>query len=130
MPPEPAQPFANYQYEIYLAGLADQKPKYPLTYAEMEAAARERLSAEAYGYVAGAAGAETTARFNREAFDRWRIVPRMLRDTSRRDLAPRFSARRCRRPSCLRRSECRRSSIRTASWPLPALLRLPACRSC
>ena len=87
MPPEPAQPFANYQYEIYLAGLADQKPKYPLTYAEMEAAARERLSAEAYGYVAGSAGAETTARFNREAFDRWRIVPRMLRDTSRRDLA-------------------------------------------
>jgi isopentenyl diphosphate isomerase/L-lactate dehydrogenase-like FMN-dependent dehydrogenase len=78
------QPFANYQYDIYLGGLADQKPKYPLTYPEMEAAARELLSAEAYGYVAGAAGAESTARFNREAFDRWRIVPRMLRDTSRR----------------------------------------------
>ena len=78
------QPFANYQYDIYLGGLGDQKPKYPLTYPEMEAAARELLSAEAYGYVAGAAGAESTARFNREAFDRWRIVPRMLRDTSRR----------------------------------------------
>jgi lactate 2-monooxygenase len=80
------QPFANYQYEIYVGGLADQRPKYPLTYRELEAAAREKLSPEAYGYVAGAAGAETTERYNREAFHRWRIVPRMLRDTSARDL--------------------------------------------
>src|SRR6267154_964967 len=82
----PEQPFANYQYEIYLAGLAGRRPRYPLTYAELEAAAHERLSPEAYGYVAGAAGSETTVRNNRDAFDRWRIVPRMLRDTSRRDL--------------------------------------------
>jgi lactate 2-monooxygenase len=79
------QPFANYQYEIYVGGLAGQKPTYPLTYAQMETAARGALTSEAYGYVAGAAGAETTAWNNREAFDRWRIVPRMLRDTSRRD---------------------------------------------
>jgi isopentenyl diphosphate isomerase/L-lactate dehydrogenase-like FMN-dependent dehydrogenase len=81
------QPFANYQYEIYAAGLGGQKPTYPLTYAGMEAAARGALSPEAYGYVAGAAGAETTAWNNRDAFDRWRIVPRMLRDTSKRDLS-------------------------------------------
>jgi isopentenyl diphosphate isomerase/L-lactate dehydrogenase-like FMN-dependent dehydrogenase len=80
------QPFANYQYEIYVGGLAEQRPKYPLTYRELEAGAREKLSPEAYGYVAGAAGAETTERYNREAFHRWRIVPRMLRDTSARDL--------------------------------------------
>ncbi|MFL5896288.1 MAG: lactate 2-monooxygenase [Thermoleophilaceae bacterium] len=83
---EEQQPFANYQYEIYVAGLSDQKPSYPLTYEAMEAAAKEKLAPEAYGYVAGAAGTETTARNNRTAFDRWRIVPRMLRDTSRRDL--------------------------------------------
>jgi isopentenyl diphosphate isomerase/L-lactate dehydrogenase-like FMN-dependent dehydrogenase len=81
------QPFANYQYEIYLAGLSGEKPEFPLTYDQMEAAARERLSPEAYGYVAGASGSESTARNNREAFDRWRIVPRMLRDTSKRDLS-------------------------------------------
>jgi isopentenyl diphosphate isomerase/L-lactate dehydrogenase-like FMN-dependent dehydrogenase len=85
-PTEQQQPFANYQYEIYLGGLGGQKPAYPLTYAELEAAAKEKLPPESYGYVAGAAGMETTARNNREAFDRWRIVPRMLRDTSRRDL--------------------------------------------
>jgi lactate 2-monooxygenase len=84
---EQQQPFASYQYEIYLAGLGGRKPAYPLTYDALEAAAREKLSPEAYGYVAGAAGSEGTARNNREAFDRWRIVPRMLRDTSRRDLA-------------------------------------------
>jgi lactate 2-monooxygenase len=83
---EQQQPFANYQYEIYLGGLGGQKPVYPLSYAELEAAAKEKLPPESYGYVAGAAGAETTMRNNREAFDRWRIVPRVLRDTSKRDL--------------------------------------------
>jgi lactate 2-monooxygenase len=37
--------------------------------------------------VAGAAGAEDTMRANEEAFRRWRIVPRMLRDVSGRDLS-------------------------------------------
>ncbi len=83
---EQQQPFANYQYEIYLGGLGGQKPKYPLSYAELEAQAEEKLPPESYGYVAGAAGSEGTARNNREAFERWRIVPRMLRDTSKRDL--------------------------------------------
>ena len=40
----------------------------------------------AYDYVAGGAGAEETVRANREAFRRWRIVPRFLRDVGRRDL--------------------------------------------
>lgn len=83
---EQQQPFANFQYEIYLAGLGDERPAYPLTYEGLEAAAREKLPPESYGYVAGAAGSETTVRNNREAFERWRIVPRMLRDTSTRDL--------------------------------------------
>jgi isopentenyl diphosphate isomerase/L-lactate dehydrogenase-like FMN-dependent dehydrogenase len=84
---EEQQPFANYQYEIYLGGLGGQKPAYPLTYEEMEEAAREKLPPESYGYVAGAAGAESTVRNNREAFERWRIVPRMLRGASERDLS-------------------------------------------
>jgi lactate 2-monooxygenase len=37
--------------------------------------------------VAGSAGSGATARANRRAFDRWRIVPRMLRDVAERDLA-------------------------------------------
>jgi lactate 2-monooxygenase len=37
--------------------------------------------------VAGGAGTEETMRENRAAFERWRIVPRMLRDVSVRDAA-------------------------------------------
>ena len=37
--------------------------------------ARERLPEGAYGYIAGSAGTEGTARANRAAFERWRIVP-------------------------------------------------------
>jgi isopentenyl diphosphate isomerase/L-lactate dehydrogenase-like FMN-dependent dehydrogenase len=37
--------------------------------------------------VAGGAGGEDTVRANREAFYRWRIVPRMFRDVSQRDLS-------------------------------------------
>src|SRR4051794_19305713 len=80
------QPFANYQYEIYLAGMADQQPELPyFAPADWEARFRETATAQAYGYVAGAAGAEDTLRENLEAFRRWRIVPRMLRDISARD---------------------------------------------
>ncbi|HTA33235.1 MAG TPA: lactate 2-monooxygenase [Solirubrobacteraceae bacterium] len=89
--PEPAQeqqqPFANFQYEIYFRGLAGETPALPTAVAELEARAREQLSPEAFGYVAGGAGAELTMRANLEAFERWRIVPRMLRDVSERDLA-------------------------------------------
>jgi lactate 2-monooxygenase len=84
---EQQQPFANFQYEIYFRGLAAETPALPTAVAELEARAREQLSAEAFGYVAGGAGAELTMRANLEAFERWRIVPRMLRDVSERDLA-------------------------------------------
>ncbi len=38
-------------------------------------------------YVFGAAGSEDTMHANQRAFRRWRIVPRMLRDVSQRDLS-------------------------------------------
>ena len=79
--------FAGYQNEIYLGGMGGTRPKLPISYDELEAAARDRLSPEAYGYVAGGAGSEDTMRANAEAFRRWRIVPRMLRDVSARDLS-------------------------------------------
>ena len=81
-----AQPFANFQYEIYGRGLAGEVPALPVTATDLEERARERLTAEAFGYVAGGAGAELTVASNRAAFERHRIVPRMLRDVSMRDL--------------------------------------------
>jgi lactate 2-monooxygenase len=53
----------------------------------LEECAREAMSPEAFAYVAGGAGTGATMRANRAAFDRWRIVPRMLRDVSRRDMS-------------------------------------------
>jgi lactate 2-monooxygenase len=84
---EPGVPFGDYQYEVYLRGLAGERPDLPFSAAELEDLAREKLDPGAFGYVAGAAGSEDTARANLEAFRRWRIVPRMLRDVSRRDLS-------------------------------------------
>jgi len=40
-----------------------------------------------FWYVAGAAGSGATKQANLEAFDRWRLVPRMLRDATNRSLA-------------------------------------------
>ncbi|HEX3510537.1 MAG TPA: alpha-hydroxy-acid oxidizing protein [Solirubrobacteraceae bacterium] len=86
--PEPAaELYGNHQYEIYLQGLAGEKPELALRYEELEAAAREAITPEAYGYVAGGAGEELTMRANREAFEHVQIVPRMLRDVAARDLS-------------------------------------------
>src|SRR5205807_9106372 len=85
--PDPETPFGNYQFEIYLEGLSGRLPELPFTYDELERRAREVLEPGAFGYVAGGAGSEDTVHANREAFRRWRIVPRMLRDVGRRQLA-------------------------------------------
>jgi lactate 2-monooxygenase len=79
-------PFGNYQYEIYLQGLAGQLPDLPIAWDALERAAAEKLDDGARGYVFGGAGSEDTQRENLEALRRWRIVPRMLRDVAVRDL--------------------------------------------
>jgi isopentenyl diphosphate isomerase/L-lactate dehydrogenase-like FMN-dependent dehydrogenase len=82
-----ATPFANFQNEIYLRGTAGERPPFTTDLAGLEEAARAVLPAEAFGYVAGSAGSGSTNRANRRAFERLRIVPRMLRDVSERDLS-------------------------------------------
>ena len=74
------------QMEVYQNGLAGHKPAQPFAAEELEERARAVLPVPAYVYVAGGAGGEETVRANRDAFRRWRIVPRFLRDVSRRDL--------------------------------------------
>ncbi|NDU74091.1 alpha-hydroxy-acid oxidizing protein [Actinomadura sp. DSM 109109] len=78
---------ADFQNSIYLQGLGDARPALPTDLTRLEGLAERSLSAKAFGYVAGSAGSEATARANRAAFDRWRIVPRMLRDVAERDLS-------------------------------------------
>jgi lactate 2-monooxygenase len=74
------------QMEIYKAGLAGKSPEQPVAIEALESEARSALSVEAFDYVAGGAGSEDTVRANLEAFRRWRLVPRFLRDVSSRDL--------------------------------------------
>ena len=81
----PPQYGMDRQFQIYMGGMGGAKPTLPIDPDALEAAARGVLSAEAYGYVAGGAGAEATMRANRAAFDRWQIVPRMLRNVAQRD---------------------------------------------
>jgi lactate 2-monooxygenase len=73
------------QTSIYVAGVSGRRPKVPTDATMLEERARDAMSAEAFAYVAGGAGTGATMRANRAAFDRWRIVPRMLRDVAERD---------------------------------------------
>jgi lactate 2-monooxygenase len=73
------------QTEIYLGGVSGWQPHVPVGAAGLERAAARRLSRKAYAYIRAGAGNERTMVANRAAFDRWRIVPRMLRDVERRD---------------------------------------------
>ena len=75
-------PYVAYAGEIYRSG---RPPALPTDPDGLEEAARAVLPPEAFWYAAGGAGSGATMRANRAAFDRWRIVPRMLRDATRRD---------------------------------------------
>jgi lactate 2-monooxygenase len=76
----------KYQLEIYFAGTQNVKPLLPVSFEELEQKAREAMTPEAFGYIAGGAGAETTIRNNNEAFNKWQIVPRMMGDVSNRSI--------------------------------------------
>src|SRR4249920_735017 len=73
------------QFEVYVDGARGVYPSVPLSVEQLERRARTAMSPQGYAYIAGGAGTEETMRENRAAFERWRIVPRMLRDVSTRD---------------------------------------------
>jgi lactate 2-monooxygenase len=73
------------QARIYRDGALGRRPVVPVTPDRLAAAARRRMSTRAWAYVAGSAGQQRTARANEAAFDRWHLVPRMLRDVAVRD---------------------------------------------
>lgn len=75
------------QSEIYRAGALGRRPVVPVSPDRLERATRRAMSRATWAYVAGSAGQQRTAAANAEAFDRWRLVPRMLRDVSRRSSA-------------------------------------------
>jgi lactate 2-monooxygenase len=82
------------QTDVYLAGVRGVRSPVPFSFAKLESSAKRRMTREAYAYIAGGAGLEGTIDANRAAFDRRRIVPRMMRDVSERDLSIELFGRR------------------------------------
>jgi lactate 2-monooxygenase len=81
----PQMPLSSYASEIYLYGMGGKRPEITTDLSKLEAYAGERIDPEPFWYAAGAAGSGATYRANLEAFDRWRLVPRMLTGAAGRD---------------------------------------------
>lgn len=77
----------RHQARIFTSGFAGRRPPVPCAPEALERAAQARMSRRAWAYIAGGAGLERTAAANRAAFDHYRILPRMLRDVSARQLS-------------------------------------------
>jgi lactate 2-monooxygenase len=71
------------QNEIYVTG----ESPWPVGSADWELRAAAKLEPGPFGYVAGGAGEEATMRANRDAFERRRLRPRMLRGNTERELS-------------------------------------------
>lgn len=70
------------QSEIFLGNLRGRQRTIPVSFSRLRQKAKRHMSDEAYAYVAGSAGGESTKTANRQGFKNWQIVPRMLRDVS------------------------------------------------
>ncbi|MGH2532916.1 MAG: alpha-hydroxy acid oxidase [Thermomicrobiales bacterium] len=68
-------------------GMVARELREPLNVHEYEAAAREVLTPMAFDFLTGGAGDEVTLRENRAAFDRWRLLPRVMTGVGRADPA-------------------------------------------
>lgn len=81
--PPPSSYGLQRQFQVYMAGLQGQRPSLPVNPEALEQAANRAMTPEASGYLNGMAD---SMRANLAAFQRWRIVPRMLRNVAERDL--------------------------------------------
>ena len=83
-----ASHFGDFQAAIYANGMfAGRRPELTTDLSTLERKAAEVLDESAMGYIVPSAGGGATARANVEAFQQWRIIPRMLRDHAARDLS-------------------------------------------
>jgi lactate 2-monooxygenase len=74
------------QRAVYVKGFSGQKPLLPVDVAQLESNALGKIRPEAAAYIRAGAGTEKTPEFNRAAFDKHRLVPRVLRDVSARNM--------------------------------------------
>lgn len=77
----------NIQNNIYQTMMDPDPKRLPVKFEKWQERAREVLEDGPYDYIAGGAGGEQTMKDNLDAFQRWKIIPRMLREVKERDLS-------------------------------------------
>lgn len=60
----------------------DAGDAFPISFSELESAAKKKMRPEAFGYIRSGAGGEETLRKNKDAFAKLSIIPRFLNDVS------------------------------------------------
>lgn len=86
-PKGPSPHYSLYQREIFKrGGTTGELPSFSVHPEELQESTKKKLNDRGYFYANSNAGLGWTDRANREAFYRWRIIPRTLVDTNVRDL--------------------------------------------
>lgn len=86
LPPRSTPHWSLYQRENFVKGTKDyEEPPFDTHPDELERLARERLSLGGWSYASCNAGLSDTHKANRDAFQQWKIIPRMCVDTNQRD---------------------------------------------
>ncbi|MFN4145300.1 MAG: alpha-hydroxy-acid oxidizing protein [Runella sp.] len=75
----------DFQRNTYLGGFTGQKPTISPDWSVLEQQAAAKMDKTARAYIVGGAGLQQTMLNNRHGFERWEIVPRMLRNVEQRD---------------------------------------------
>jgi lactate 2-monooxygenase len=70
--------------DLLLKNIASNE-KHPISFSELEQAAKAKLEAGPFGYIRSSAGGEETYRKNTDSFAKYSIVPRFLTDVSTLD---------------------------------------------
>lgn len=80
----------EYEKSVYQKGLRYERPPFTFHAQEWERQASAQMSATSKGYVIGNAGTGETAKKNRDAFQKWSILPnRLVRTEELPDLSTR-----------------------------------------
>lgn len=81
------EPYAGYLRAILQKGLLQgDLPLVTTNPNKLEEQAKKAMSKKGFEYIHGSAGESATAEANRLAFRQWRILPRVLKPTTPRDL--------------------------------------------
>lgn len=75
----------EYQVKTYLDGAEGKMPLISPDWKKLEQQASEKMSDQARSYIIGGAGLQSSVEGNRSAFDKYKIVPRMLKNVDQRD---------------------------------------------